>query len=423
MVLQLLYVKALLFGFLVMVVAVGALIRGRSALHPIVALWALFLSIVSFFFVLRGFLEGTPGATHAAQIYVIWPLIYLVLVAGASRTRILKGLQQVLILSTIFIGIQGGVYLLTSLGVLSENRYAELLWLRWEDQSVGLHEGYIGMQFPGLNSLPFLLPFALATLATRVSPGTPGAVRKVGLWLACYSGLFMMVASGRRALILITMLAPLLTWFFTYFKPTSERHLTGYSLVRFIVILVLPVAIFAVGVNLVHQFDMQNLFGRVSEGFDFGATTVDEGGAARHQQYSALLRGWYENPLLGAGHGASAYGSIRSEQRPWEYELSYLALLFQCGVLGFIAYASGVVWIYRKGIEVIRFGGALGQDMLPLLVGMTSYLVVNSVDPYLSRFDGIWAIFLPLAFINYALITRKQGVEFTMKYSSASCQN
>jgi O-antigen ligase len=162
------------------------------------------------------------------------------------------------------------------------------------------------------------------------------------------------------------------------------------------------------GLGLLYQFDIQSLIGRVSEGFEFGATTVDEGSAARHEQYFALLRGWYENPLIGAGHGASVYGSIRSETRPWAYELSYMALLFQCGLLGFVAYAGGVFWIYWKGIETIRCGGGLGRSMLALLVGMTCYLIANATNPYLSRFDGIWAIFLPLAFINYSLVLRSE---------------
>jgi len=156
---------------------------------------------------------------------------------------------------------------------------------------------------------------------------------------------------------------------------------------------------------------VQSLFSRVSDGFDFGATTVDEGAAARHEQFDALLRGWYENPLLGAGHGASAHGSIRSNERPWAYELSYLALLFQCGLLGFVAYSAGVAWIYWKGIGIIKDGGMLGQNMLALLVGMTCYLIVNATNPYLSRFDGIWAIFLPLAFINYSLVLRSERLE------------
>src|SRR6266436_1115466 len=181
MVVEILYIKAVLFGVVLLLAGTTGFLQTKWRLHYSVALWTLSLAAVSFFFVLRGFLLGTPGATKAAQVYIIWPLIYLVLVAGASQPKILLGLQRVLVLATIFIGIQGGVYLLTSMNILPENRYSELLSLGWEEQAIGFHEGYIGMQFPGLNSLPFLIPFALAALATYVSPNTREPIRKV--WL------------------------------------------------------------------------------------------------------------------------------------------------------------------------------------------------------------------------------------------------
>jgi len=46
-----------------------------------------------------------------------------------------------------------------------------------------------------------------------------------------------------------------------------------------------------------------------------------------------------------------------SDQRPWLYELYYLALLYQTGLVGFTAYAAGIFWIYWMGVRVIRAEG------------------------------------------------------------------
>jgi O-antigen ligase len=86
--------------------------------------------------------------------------------------------------------------------------------------------------------------------------------------------------------------------------------------------------------------------------------------------------------------------------------MSYLDLLFQTGLFGFMAYVAGVVWIYWKGTTIIKEGGALGQVMLPALVGMSCFLIASMTNPYLTKFDGLWAIFLPVALINFWLVRR-----------------
>ena len=80
-----------------------------------------------------------------------------------------------------------------------------------------------------------------------------------------------------------------------------------------------------------------------------------------------------------------------------------MALLFQTGIVGFTAYAAGIVWIFYRGIMLIREGGQLGGMMIPMLVGCTAFLIANATNPYLARFDGLWTLFLPLAVINYRL--------------------
>src|SRR6267154_4074079 len=127
MVLSVLYVKAVLFGIVLTIIGIVSMLDANWRLNHEVALWTLLLAGVSFFFVLRGYFLGTPGATKAAEVYVLWPLVYLVLVAGASRPNILVGLHRVLVLATIFIGVQGGIYLLSHLNILPENRYSDLL--------------------------------------------------------------------------------------------------------------------------------------------------------------------------------------------------------------------------------------------------------------------------------------------------------
>jgi len=139
-------------------------------------------------------------------------------------------------------------------------------------------------------------------------------------------------------------------------------------------------------------------------GFNFSPTAEDIGTTERRTQFHALLQGWMENPLLGAGYGAPAYGSIRDDLAPYNYELTYMQLLYQTGLVGFAAYSAGVCWIYWMGVRVIRAGGYLSGLMLACLVGMSSFLIGNATNPYFGSFETYWAIFLPLTVINLWLL-------------------
>ncbi len=404
MVLQLLYVKAFLFVVVLIAVALGYL-SGHSRLNNRVGLWTLTLAMVSFFFVMEGFLAMTPGASKAAFVYVVWPLIYVFWIAGLAQQRLLLAVHHTAVVATLFIAIYGCLYLLTQLNILPETRLVSSLSLGWESEAFGSHEGYTQMQFAGLNSLPFLVPYVMASIATQVPSAGRRLFRQICIWTACILGWIVVLAGGRRALFLVMFLTPLLVLFFRSFQPKTEKRLNRRSLITLSGLFVIGVVVVFAGLSSIYQFDLSNVWDRFVTGFDLSSQTIDEGAIARHEQLLALLRGWLEDPLLGAGHGASAYGSIRSDTMPWAYELSYLAILFQTGLVGFAAYTVGVVWIFYRGIKIIGEGGQLGRMMIPMLVGCAAFLIANATNPYLTRFDGLWTLFLPLAIINYRLST------------------
>jgi hypothetical protein len=399
--------KALLLAVILAAVAVATLATGHSGIHPTVALWTLSLSLLGFLFVLEGFFTGAPGAGKTVGVYVIWPIIYVLMIAGVRNKRILSGLIGTFIISTIFIGIYSIVYLLIQTNVLPESRYFDLISFDWDAQAFGLDEGYYSMQYPGLNSLPFLIPFSLAALITcprHIEGAVP--LHRVGLWVAVLLGLASVALSGRRALFLVTLTTPALTLLFVRFQPIVQRRSTWKALVRVTACVVLAVVILLFCLNASYGIGFTGLTDRLSIGFDFSPTTADQGANERRRQFHALLAGWMENPILGAGHGSPAYGSIRSEKSPWSYELYYMALLYQTGLFGITAYAAGIFWIYWVGVRVIRSGGYLSGLMVACLVGMSSILIANATNPYLDGFDAMWAIFFPLALINFWLVRR-----------------
>jgi hypothetical protein len=37
---------------------------------------------------------------------------------------------------------------------------------------------------------------------------------------------------------------------------------------------------------------------------------------------------------------------------------------------------------------------------------MTAFLIANATNPYLERYDYLWVIFLPIAFVNLSLLAK-----------------
>jgi O-antigen ligase len=122
----------------------------------------------------------------------------------------------------------------------------------------------------------------------------------------------------------------------------------------------------------------------------------------RYDQFDMLIKSWLQKPVLGHGHGAVSDFVIRSEKTPWVYELSYVALLFQTGIIGLLVYLCLLVWPIFKGMYLLKNGNTEASIfIIPGLVGCTCFLIANATNPYLISYDYMWALFFPLAVVNF----------------------
>jgi len=397
--------KACLLAFVLVLVAIGVL-RGQHTVHNTLIRWTFFFVMVGFLLILRGLFLATPGAWHLVGVHVLWPVVYLALVSAIANVKRIAASERILILASVFVPIYGFVVIAGTLGLLPGVDQVGLASFQTE-QGVGFSDGYIQLSIHGLSSMSFLMPFTMAILTTHHIPKEGCRISRGWAWLALFLGFGLVLVSGRRALQLVTLLAPLLIFGFCTLQPPAERVLAKKFLLKLVLFGFFCTIALSFVISFMHEVSLKQIFHELALSFDFSATTASDSANERRIQFFALLHGWYENPIFGAGLGASAYGSIRSESMPWAYELSYLALLFQAGVVGLLTYATGITWIYWMGIRIIREGSILGRMMLPILVGLSSFLIANATNPYLGKFDGIWPIFLPLAIINYWLVQRQ----------------
>ena len=52
-------------------------------------------------------------------------------------------------------------------------------------------------------------------------------------------------------------------------------------------------------------------------------------------QTNAFIKNIIKKPILGYGHGSYMKEVVRSKEKPWRYEISYLDIIYHVGFLGF----------------------------------------------------------------------------------------
>lgn len=342
----------------------------------------------SFIFILNGIVRSAPGAIAVSTVYIIWPILYLYFI-GLSD----KKLNLLPILNTIIYGGLGSAVLI--LIFIFNNFWGfpiDITYLvKSQDFGIFWGDGAVEMNSMNLATVLYTFVFVL-TLLLMPSKLNHFKIKNNFLRLTLLVSLALLFISSRRAFWVVCALSPLIIF--------SLLKLSGINLnlKRFI----LPGGIFFSILFIFVGFlalDNDNLVSELSSSFEFDNPEA-ESNYLRKEQYDALMSGWADDKLFGAGLGASAKGSIRDKNSPWAYELSYIALLFQTGIIGIFIYASSVFWIIIEAVKICNRNNSYVVYLIPQIAAMICFLLANASNPYLAKFDYLWTIFLPLATIN-----------------------
>lgn len=105
------------------------------------------------------------------------------------------------------------------------------------------------------------------------------------------------------------------------------------------------------------------------------------------------------------GDGAEVLNSSRAGSI---YELSYLQILMQRGILGLILYMGCFLSIIKKAI--IQYKKDKNNSFIfASTVGLITILIANATNPYLMSFDHSYIIFWNLMLINKAVFINERG--------------
>ena len=155
-------------------------------------------------------------------------------------------------------------------------------------------------------------------------------------------GIFL---DGHRALTLAVISGSLLfiIWFFIKNKEKS-KILTSLAGVTLVFVVVLTVAATIYGDDLSLGFD------RFTD-----LSSQSEIGGARMDQIYPLINKISESPIIGSGFGAHA-SLIRNDERPYMYEMDYLAIFMKLGILGGLLYFGTYFYIMYLSIGSSHIG-------------------------------------------------------------------
>lgn len=380
--------RGILLAFIMLVGLIYSL-NGKWRLNTTILFWGALTVSASMLFVFIGAINSSPGALRVSTVYVIWPLVFLFLMGIVKKPEQLYPFLKVIILAAITVSIMGIMLVVDGVFNLNLN-----LGIFFDKQSAGLgiYDGVIEFRLLNMSTAIYALPFILGVLfAPSNLPPFNKNWRKLA-WIAFTLLVVVLLISGRRAFLLIALLSPFIVW-----GLLIMANIRVYILKWMIIGIIFAIALIGL---VVPTFSLD--FGLLWENFisAFNTQNNTSSVSVRKVQFLALIEGWINTPIFGAGHGAAAAGVVRDQSQPWAYELSYIALLFQTGLIGIIIYSSAVLWIFIKGISIMRTIPESAGLLVPCLSGLSCFLVANATNPYLGSFDYLWVIFLPVAILN-----------------------
>jgi len=380
--------------FLILITGIGAVL----ALHTwrvhreILLLWLLTI-LVGLFGVVWGVINSAPGALRITSVYLVWPVLYLLFIGLAHDLRVMKALESALLLGIALATLMALTVMLA--GLLG---YGAIIFplLEFQGAGFGNYGGYIEFRTYGLTTVMYGFPFVLSLILVR--RGELRGLRKIGIYLLLLAIVLAALGSGRRAFWLVMLLTPFIILPFLQLsscrlKPVPFLSLTFKSAV--LSVLIITSVITAIGLDPI----------ALVEEFVSAFQGQEASSSARFLQASSLWGAFTDSPLIGHGLG-STVDVVRSHDMPWAYELSYLALLMNVGLVGFLVYTGAVVWIALKGIQLSRRDAEFAKLFIPLITALCAFLIMNATNPYLAKFDYLWVIFLPAALINAQLTQR-----------------
>lgn len=379
------FIKILLVVVSVALLILHYVIKIRKKINITLMIWFSILLTHGIIWSFIGAIKGNPGVSNLFRLHVIWTALYAAYVFYIDSIDKFKSLARTMVCAVIAISCFNIALILNVLNIIPDvNSFLKINDELTEVQSI--YAGFIQLNSYNIGSLVFLAPFILALYVTDASY-LVGISKKI-LSIACALSIITMLLSGRRALWLEMLVTPFLLFLFNI---VSNRMKIRKNIIHFYSITVLLLIITGFLGTSYFNWDAIMFRDRFLSAFEYDV---------RQEQASALFKGFMEFPLIGSGFGIGVGDVVRSDASPWQYELTYVLMLYNTGILGSALYIICIGMIYLYFIKLLKNRPHYNSITLSVLTAFTCFIIANATNPYFESYDYMWMLYLPVAYIN-----------------------
>ena len=359
-----------------------------------VLVWCFVFIIAGFVFTLWGITNGSTFALKTGKVDVLWPILFTFFLMVKFSNKVMRDFLKIIVFTSAAIGLYTALSVLALKGWLPTSIINAVNLGQRIDSTSYVIAKYYSDQLPVLS---FTVPFLLTLYKYKQD-----IIWRRWILVSLLLSMIPVIASGRNALWLITLLSPIIMFILLKFAKGNSEDYNKLHVQWKLLLFLIGVA----GLNILQSalsFNLSEIVKKFSLGFAFN---TDPSAMLRKEQFYALFNGWLQIPLIGHGLGTSAV-MIRSTIAPWSYELTYMSRLFHTGLLGVVIYGGLYLWIFITGLRIARKNPSSGVYIIPLLAGLAGMLIANATNPYIGAFDYMWITFVPLAFINGLCVNKE----------------
>ena len=348
---------------------------------------ALAFTLVGFGWSVYGYIVGNPGALRVLTVMVVYPVLFVVL--GMIYQGETEGLKRFFIFAALVLMVLDLAYVFCQV-LVPGNLLSQVFALIYDGSAVvDSVQGYIKFTLPNVTSMIFLIPFLMCRFMSEKF--------SFRVFIALMGLCMLVLLSGRRALLVTVFAGPIIAYLLTVGAIASNR--SSYWKIAVIA------SVFMMFGFVFYSLYPDYLVDKIASitNFEDNSSNLE-----RVWQFNSLMEGFWQYPAVGQGAGAVA-SYVRTPDMPWAYELFYVSMLFQYGVIGFSMYVIGVAMLVMFLMKQVRLKGRASFEFY-YLAGFISFLLATATNPYLAKFDYMWVIFIPVAMLNYNSTRTAEGV-------------
>lgn len=379
--------KTVLLIMLSLISIIEILVCNKKLPKKITNYIIIFIIYFSFSIVLgiyNGFSWEHSSGFSLIQIYILTPIIVLILfmIFYKNNRRISYLFNYLKWITLILLLLDVGRFL-SEKNIISNFPIFHIVEV-YTDSSVNV----IAFRITNESSLMFLLPFYISLYFADKNHKRINAI--IYITIICL-GLFYSFLSGRKALEIVVIISIIIMLAYNL-SLTSKKKM--YKTISFISIsLILFFLLSQTGAILSNENIINDIIFTLKKGLSNSA----EGMISRKDNMSALLEMWKESLIFGFGANSYAANSIANITSKWSYEIVYIAMLAQTGLVGVAIFFTGILSILKKLFYKYKSSG--NCIFLSVMLGFGSFVVCGATNP-LIYFVWPWTITLVVSEIK-----------------------